>query len=53
MNWDHFNLEFTINNKGVQFEAEGAKDKVLYCSFENGKLDIAVQYNFGEKPPLR
>lgn len=52
MNWDHFNLEFTLNNEGIQFWADGSEDKVLYCSFEEGKLDIAVKYDFSEKPPL-
>lgn len=52
MNWDHFNLEFTLNNEGIQFWADGSEDKVLYCSFEERKLDIAVKYDFSEKPPL-
>ena len=52
MKWDNFNLEFTLNNEGVQFWAESLNEKVLYCCFENGELDIAVKYDFYDKPPL-
>lgn len=52
MNWDNSNLEFTLNNEGVQFWAESPNEKVLYCCFENGELDIAVKYDFYDKPQL-
>lgn len=52
MKWDTFNLEFTLNKEGVQFWAESPNEKVLYCCFENRELDIAVKYDFYDKPPL-
>lgn len=52
MNWNDFNIEFTLKKEGVQFWAGNNDEKVLFCNFENGQLTVAIKYNFLDKPPL-
>ena len=53
MNWDNFIIEFTLKQNGVQFSADRSKEKVLYCSFEDGKLNIAIKYDYCDDAPLQ
>lgn len=52
MNWNDFSIEFTINQEGTQFWANGNGEKVLNCSLKSGQLDVAVKYDFLNKPHL-
>lgn len=52
MNWDNFSIDFTLNKDGVLFWANNKNENVLKCNFENGMLDISIEYDYLNKPPL-
>lgn len=52
MNWQNFELLFTVNQEGEQFVAVQGTVETMKCVVENGILKLSVLYDFQGKPPL-
>ncbi|MBR3927457.1 MAG: hypothetical protein IKJ65_00490 [Clostridia bacterium] len=49
---DDFTIAFSIKKEGTQFRADNESENVLACTFEGGKLEFSIKYDFLDKPPM-
>lgn len=52
MNQTVLYITFTLKQEGIQFSSRQGDENILYCGFEDGKLDVAIKYDFRDMPPL-